>query len=169
MSLQCRRDIYPTVHITCGSLLAIAYLFSVPVKVLPTKQQQKKYTMASQSQSPIEQQSSQGNHASQPTYTYPSARLISSVRQDESLLPEVSAELAEQLMGNGSPLSAVRSPLTWRNNEQPTRKQWEFGMRLRIMASESEQEPSSNEDAFSRNSKTPAMLMSMSASRSTRI
>jgi hypothetical protein len=65
------------------------------VKVLPTKQQQKKYTMASQSQSPIEQQSSQGNHASQPTYSLPIKPIDFICKQHETVLPEVTAEFAE--------------------------------------------------------------------------
>jgi hypothetical protein len=130
----------------------------------PNNYNESTITMASQSQSPIQQQSSQDTMPPHNLPVKPIDYLYSSMRP--SFLKSQPNSL-NSMMGNGSPLSAVRSAFLDMEKQRATSTkavnfECDYGYGY---GEDSEQEPPSKRRRFQRrNSKTPAMLMSMSAS-----
>jgi hypothetical protein len=123
-------------------------------------------TMASQIQNPIQQQSSQDTMHPPSLPIKPIEYLYSSMRP--SFLKSQSNSL-NSFMGNGSSLSAVRSAFLdmekqRTSNTKAVNFECDYGYGYGY-GKDSEQEPPSKRRRFQRrNSKTPAMLMSISAS-----
>ena len=122
--------------------------------------------MASQSQSLTQQRSSQGTIPPPNLPIKPIDYLYSNVRPSFLKLQPNSLN---SFMGNGSPLSAVRSAFLDMEKQRATNTkavnfECDYGYGYGY-GKDSEQEPPSKRRRFQRrNSKTPAMLMSMSAS-----
>jgi hypothetical protein len=120
--------------------------------------------MASQSQSPIQEQSSQDTMPPPSLPIKPIDYLYSNMRP--SFLKSQPDSL-NSFMGNGSPLSAVRSAFLDMEkqrsaNTKAVNFECDYGYEY---GKDSDQEPPSKRRRFQRrNSKTPAMLMSISAS-----
>jgi hypothetical protein len=122
--------------------------------------------MASQSRSPIQEQSSQDTMPPPSLPIKPIDYLYSNMRP--SFLKSQPNSL-NSFMGNGSPLSAVRSAFLDMEkqrsaNTKAVNFECDYGYGYGY-GKDSEQEPPSKRRRFQRrNSKTPAMLMSISAS-----